>query len=441
MTTPTLFGGAAIIGLLTSSLNIIKSWAWKFVSLAIARSIVAPTISIQVGNYFWRNFKRSPFGEHTYSSRIEYVKPKKRVQRVAFEIFGKDTVIFWKGIWPIMVKYHRQNNSSNSHEMEISGLIITSIRGTFDIESVIIECLEHSNELGVSDAFDNKDKDRFYVSYFHGSNGINKEITTIGKAPYQSDSAVEQDSGTRFLKWKHDELGEEKKPGDTAFSHLAFPSEIEEIKTDIIRWKLNRDWYFEKIIPWRRGWCLTGKPGTGKSSLVKALAQSNKLPLYVFDVGSMDNTEFGSYWERSLNNSPCMVLIEDIDAVFCGRENILGKNGGGLTFDFLLNTLSGVCNAEGIFLVITTNHPEHLDPALGNPKESLATVSLSTRPGRIDRMLHLSNPDEQCRRKIANRILSDCPNEIEQSVLAGSKDSGAQFQERCSQIALKHFWK
>jgi len=65
---------------------------------------------------------------------------------------------------------------------------------------------------------------------------------------------------------------------------------------------------------------------------------------------------------------------------------------------------------------------------------------ISTRPGRIDRVLELKTLDEKCRRKIAERILIDCSELIDATVKNGDGDTEAQFQERCSQIALKEFW-
>lgn len=81
-----------------------------------------------------------------------------------------------------------------------------------------------------------------------------------------------------------------------------------------------------------------------------------------------------------------IALIEDIDGVFHGRQNVLrGESGQGsrLTFDCVLNCLSGVQTADGVFTVITTNHLELVDPALGRPMAS----GDASRPGRLD---HLS---------------------------------------------------
>jgi SpoVK/Ycf46/Vps4 family AAA+-type ATPase len=127
-----------------------------------------------------------------------------------------------------------------------------------------------------------------------------------------------------------------------------------------------------------------------------------------------------------------MALIEDVDAVFNGRENVAQRDRQYLTFDCLLNCIDGIERVDGLFVVITTNRPEHIDPALGGQSDGVG----STRPGRIDRVLELRPLDEAGRRKMASRILPDFPGEWERLIRDGAGDSGAQFQERCARHAI-----
>ena len=60
--------------------------------------------------------------------------------------------------------------------------------------------------------------------------------------------------------------------------------------------------------------------------------------------------------------------------------------------------------------------------------------------GRIDRTLELKEMDDDCRRKLAGIILVDCPAMIDEIVIGGSGDTGAQFSERCIRVALKDYW-
>jgi SpoVK/Ycf46/Vps4 family AAA+-type ATPase len=112
-----------------------------------------------------------------------------------------------------------------------------------------------------------------------------------------------------------------------------------------------------------------------------------------------------------------------------------------LTFDALLNCLSGIESADGVFKVATTNNIGELDSALGVPSVGEGQSTISTRPGRFDRALELPALDDSGRRKIAARILGDCPWCIGDIVAAGTGDTGAQFVERCSQAALAEHWQ
>ena len=136
-----------------------------------------------------------------------------------------------------------------------------------------------------------------------------------------------------------------------------------------------------------------------------------------------------------MSQVPCMAVIEDIDAVFHGRTNVVGKEQQNLTFDCLLNCLDGIQKCDGLFVAITTNRLEHIDSALGCPERGI-----SSRPGRIDRTLHLGPLDRSSRVKVASRILFDRIDLQERAIEEGDGDTAAQFQERCSRYALNGLW-
>ena len=126
---------------------------------------------------------------------------------------------------------------------------------------------------------------------------------------------------------------------------------------------------------------LYGPPGTGKTALARAFAEDLNMPIYVYNLAEMGNHDLMKAWAEMQMNVPCIALIEDIDNVFHGRENVARKNAGfsddhgpakkdddegrrprprhawprPLTFDCLLNCLDGVERADGIFTIITTN--------------------------------------------------------------------------------------
>jgi SpoVK/Ycf46/Vps4 family AAA+-type ATPase len=210
---------------------------------------------------------------------------------------------------------------------------------------------------------------------------------------------------------------------------------VEEIK----EWVQNEEWYAEHCIPWRRGWLLTGAPGTGKTSLIRAVAEDLDMPIFVYDLASLNNEQMREEWSNMLRFVPCIALIEDIDGVFDGRKNVVAGRAMmdvGLTFDCLLNCIDGVEKSDGLFVAITTNRPDMVDSALGN-----AGSGIATRPGRVDRIISLKAITEEGMRKLAYRIL-DGNGPIEKTVSEGlaNKDSPAQFQERCARVALEAKW-
>jgi chaperone BCS1 len=217
---------------------------------------------------------------------------------------------------------------------------------------------------------------------------------------------------------------------------MALSPTVLEFVEECRRWYTSEKWFLERDIPWRLSVLLWSKPGLGKTTLLKAIAEMLDMPMYVFDLAMMSNVEFGEMWQRAASNAPCMIVFEDFDGVFKGRENVLGREGGGLTFDAVLNTLDGAGSVNGVLLGITTNHPESIDPAMGVASHD----GMSSRPGRLDRIIEMPALDANGRLKIAKRILSDYPDMWDTTVAEGSKDSGAQFQDRCVRIAHTRFW-
>ena len=144
---------------------------------------------------------------------------------------------------------------------------------------------------------------------------------------------------------------------------------IEKVLEDM-RWFYGAsDWYAERGVPWRRGYLFYGPPGTGKSSLIRALASELSLDIASLDIGRATLTDDDLREAMMCAPKRSLIAIEDVDAVFTGREG--GEKRSGISFSGLLNAIDGVAAQEGRALVMTTNHKEKLDPAL-------------IRPGRAD---------------------------------------------------------
>lgn len=199
------------------------------------------------------------------------------------------------------------------------------------------------------------------------------------------------------------------------------------VLSQVRKWLKARKWYQEKDIRWYRGAALIGNPGTGKSALILEIAKELQLPIYIFDLQSFDNGEF----EKSLSElkyGAGIILFEDIDAIFSGRENLSKSDEfGGLTFDFFINKLSGVDGIRNKFVFLTTNHIEKLDTAL-------------TRDGRIDEIIEIHSLNSEEKIKMASIILENNKDLINTVMENSDNLSTAEFENKCVRVALTNFW-
>lgn len=207
---------------------------------------------------------------------------------------------------------------------------------------------------------------------------------------------------------------------------------IDELKL-IERWAKSWAWYDSRQIPFTYGLVLYGPPGSGKSTIVKSIAQVSDFEIHSVSLrGTVD--DFNRSFKGLSSNS--LLLIEDIDAVFHGRENVCDPEKG-LDFSTFINALSGVDSKQNYILVITTNRPELLDPALALIPPHGEPVP---RPGRIDRVVYVGPLEPDARLKVCKRVLPDRPDLWNDLVLAGEGEVIANFQARCVRVALDLKW-
>jgi cell division protease FtsH len=147
-----------------------------------------------------------------------------------------------------------------------------------------------------------------------------------------------------------------------------------------------------------RGALLVGPPGTGKTLLARAIAGEANVPFFTISGSDFVEMFVGvgasrvrDMFEQAKKNAPCIIFIDEIDAV--GRHRGAGLGGGNdereQTLNQLLVEMDGFEANEGIILIAATNRPDVLDPAL-------------LRPGRFDRQVVVPNPDVLGREKILN---------------------------------------
>ncbi|OPZ75581.1 MAG: ATP-dependent zinc metalloprotease FtsH [Firmicutes bacterium ADurb.Bin456] len=180
------------------------------------------------------------------------------------------------------------------------------------------------------------------------------------------------------------------------FADVAGADEVKEEMEEIVEFLKNPKKFEELGAKIPRGVLLFGPPGTGKTLLARAVAGEADVPF--FSISGSDFVEMfvgvgasrvRDLFEQAKKNSPCIVFVDEIDAV--GRQRGAGLGGGHdereQTLNQLLVEMDGFAPNEGIIILAATNRPDILDPAL-------------LRPGRFDRQVAVDAPDVNGRKEI-----------------------------------------
>ncbi len=220
------------------------------------------------------------------------------------------------------------------------------------------------------------------------------------------------------------------------FSDVAGEDEAKESLTEIVDYLHNPNKYKEIGAAMPKGILLVGPPGTGKTMLAKAVAGEANVPFF-----SMSGSEFvemfvgmgaakvRDLFKQAKEKAPCIVFIDEIDAIGKKREGQIGGNDEReQTLNQLLTEMDGFEENSGVILLAATNRPESLDPAL-------------TRPGRFDRRIPVELPDLKGREEIlkvhAKKI--KMANDVDFSKIArmASGASGAELANIINEAALR----
>ena len=185
-----------------------------------------------------------------------------------------------------------------------------------------------------------------------------------------------------------------------------------------------------------RGLLLVGPPGTGKTLLAKSIAGEAKVPF--FSISGSDFVEMfvgvgasrvRDMFDNAKKNAPCIIFIDEIDAV--GRQRGAGLGGGNdereQTLNQMLVEMDGFETNVGVIVVAATNRPDILDAAL-------------LRPGRFDRQVYVTLPDIRGREQILNVHMRKVPlgQDVSPGVIARGTPgmSGADLANLCNEAAL-----
>ena len=209
-------------------------------------------------------------------------------------------------------------------------------------------------------------------------------------------NSVMGDSGKQmnFGKAKVKQMADEKRK--TTFADVAGADEEKEELREIVEFLKNPKKYNELGARIPKGVLLVGPPGTGKTLLARAVAGEAGVPF--FSISGSDFVEMfvgvgasrvRDLFDQAKKSSPCIIFIDEIDAV--GRQRGAGLGGGHdereQTLNQLLVEMDGFGANEGVIMIAATNRPDILDPAL-------------MRPGRFDRQVTVGYPDVKGREEI-----------------------------------------
>ncbi|HJB37461.1 MAG TPA: AAA family ATPase, partial [Candidatus Acutalibacter ornithocaccae] len=207
-------------------------------------------------------------------------------------------------------------------------------------------------------------------------------------------SSMGGDKQMNFGKAKIKQMSDEKRK--TTFADVAGADEEKEELREIVEFLKNPNKYNSLGARIPKGVLLVGPPGTGKTLLARAVAGEAGVPF--FSISGSDFVEMfvgvgasrvRDLFDKAKKNHPCIIFIDEIDAV--GRQRGAGLGGGHdereQTLNQLLVEMDGFGANEGVIMIAATNRPDILDPAL-------------MRPGRFDRQVMVGYPDIKGREEI-----------------------------------------
>ena len=220
------------------------------------------------------------------------------------------------------------------------------------------------------------------------------------------------------------------------FSDVAGEDEAKESLAEVVDYLHNPTKYSEVGASMPKGLLLVGPPGTGKTMLAKAVAGESNVPFFSISgsefvemfVG-MGASKVRDLFEQAKEKAPCIVFIDEIDAIGKKRDGQFGGNDEReQTLNQLLTEMDGFDSNNGVIILAATNRPESLDPAL-------------TRPGRFDRRVPVELPDLKGREEIlkvhARKIKVAEDVDYNKIARMASGASGAELANIVNEAALR----
>lgn len=423
-----LAGGG--VAALTAGWQHVKGFFSALLKILVITADYQSSAAVFVVRLLKSEFKQISIGTGTFINERKFLKDS--YLYIPYQLIPKLTIFYRRGTFAWVSTWGNEN------------IRIVSLRGFFNPVKLIQEAVKKRNDELI--LRDRSIRDRHWVEFVKGAEKLAGSMN-FREAPKGSGDtsyggkAIEfpnsLSSTPRTLE-PHSDLDEPLLYSraefdiqtENAFEGLAYDDWILDQVNEAREWLLSGKWYKDRFIPWTLGWLLYGLPGSGKSSLSIATARELGIPVYNYVLSTLSNQEFMYAWGDM--STPCMVLFEDFDAIFDKRAPLTEHKL--LTFDCLLNQISGTTQQDGVFLVITTNDPSKLDSALGSVDEMKS--GMTSRPGRIDTYLELNACSPKAKKFIIDKILRDYSEEDRQKIVNECDDAWTvvQVQSYC----IKH---
>jgi chaperone BCS1 len=337
-----------------------KLWEWL-----VSQTTMMITVNDDDASFFW--VKEWLLEQH-FLKRIRRVDLDTRIRNEGIALIpAPGTHWFWHAGRPFLVYFYRNEDPKGSSRRRTESLMFRTIgrRQSFLKQFVkeVVEC--HEKNVGI--------KSSLFV-YDDGWTRVD------GYAPRLVESVI--------LK----------------------PGEKDRLIRDIEKFRKSRQRYRQLGVPYHRGYLLHGPPGTGKTSLVSAMAAKFEMHIYAINLSSFNDRSLMSAMNDVPPNS--VILFEDIDCMKGGKARLtpgeatgkIGASNGeekkesavdpGVTLSGLLNVLDGFSAPENVLFVMTSNVIENLDAAL-------------LRPGRIDYKLYLGQADDRQKIELYRRFFPE----------------------------------